>query len=125
MEIRLTKEQKIVLLQALQRGILDPAEVCRWVGENAGNMSDADLIYEVDVLKKTLPKDTRKRIREMAVCVNCDKYLLEKANLDLSLLTNDELITLHKLLIKASPWKVGDYRPDPGRPPRGVARVDE
>lgn len=103
MKIRLNRNRKVELLKTLQEGELDPIIVCRWFAETISTMEDADLHPELEGIKRAFDPDTRKRIKEMAVCVGCPKYVIENGGYDLSLLTNEELTQLNYLLTKCNP----------------------
>lgn len=106
MEIKLNKERKITLLQALQKGELNPVDVCKWFAESADVMADADLMFELDTIKRAFSADLRKRIKQLAVCATCAPYAInEGANMDLSLLSDDELKQLLKIVDAADPRK--------------------
>ena len=103
MKIRLNKNRKVELLKALQEGELDPIIVCRWFAETISTMEDADLHPELEGIKRAFNPDTRKRIKEMAVCVGCEKWLIDNGRCDLSRLTNEELYEFAYLVTKCNP----------------------
>ena len=113
MEIKLNKERKITLLQALQKGELNPVDVCKWFAESADIMSDADLMFELDTIKRAFSADLRKRIKQLAVCATCAPYAVNNgSNVDLSLLSDDELKELLKILDAADPTKQAHTLPN-------------
>lgn len=118
MKIRLNRNRKVELLKALQEGELDPIIVCRWFAETISTMEDADLHPELEGIKRAFNTDTRKRIKEMAVCDGCVKWLIDNGRCDLSRLTNEELDEFAYLVTKcdpnATPEKIKDakYRAD-------------
>ena len=103
MKIRLNRNRKVELLKALQEGELDPIIVCRWFAETISTMKDADLETELGGIKRAFNTDTRKRIKEMAVCDGCVKWLIDNGRCDLSRLTNEELTELSYLVKKCNP----------------------
>lgn len=103
MKIRLHRQRAVELLQALQARELDPVSVCRWFAETISTMEDADVQPELEAIKRAFDADTRKRIKEMAVCARCPKYTIENGGYDLSLLTNEELSQIHYLITKCNP----------------------
>ncbi len=103
MKIRLNRNRKVELLKALQEGELDPIIVCRWFAETISTMDDADLHPELEGIKRAFDIDTRKRIKEMAVCIGCEKWLIDNGRCDLSRLTNEELTEFSYLVKKCNP----------------------
>lgn len=103
MKIRLNRNRKVELLKALQEGELDPIIVCRWFAETISTMEDADLEPELGGIKRAFNTDTRKRIKEMAVCDGCVKWLIDNGRCDLSRLTNEELTEFSYLVKKCNP----------------------
>lgn len=103
MKIRLNRNRKVELLKALQAGELDLIIVCRWFAETISTMEDADLEPELGGIKRAFNTDTRKRIKEMAVCDGCVKWLIDNGRCDLSRLTNEELTEFSYLVKKCNP----------------------
>ena len=103
MKIKLHRQRAVELLQALQVRELDPVIVCRWFAETISTMEDADVLPELEAIKRAFDADTRKHIKEMAVCAGCPKYVIENGGYDLSLLTNEELTQLNYLMTKCNP----------------------
>ena len=103
MKCRLNRNRNALLLKALKEGDLDPIIVCRWFAETISTMEDADLEPELGGIKRAFNTDTRKRIKEMAVCDGCAKWLIDNGRCDLSRLTNEELTEFSYLVKKCNP----------------------
>lgn len=91
MKIELDKEKKIVLLKALKNGYIELEDIENWC--DVSSLTESEILKEVNKkIKENTYQYTCRTLKELGLCFS--------SNMDLSILTDEELNAFYRLSVK-------------------------